>query len=268
MNRFSKGILLICTLLGSTQTIADVVDNEIIILIDSSGSLYDPDYARWNAILDVAEYIVTETGSGNAHGVGIFSGCSAAFTTFACANNSNRLGMDYGLHDGAIDPFTDNPIQGDQSAGAVASYLSGLGPSDFLGGFSWYDEALAMALHSFQNSSNTVTGSRYLFFLTDGQDATLGHSPADENGYRSDALIDLLALDVDINAVEFGPDADYGFLRALTGDTDNVFSGTDFASLDLSEIVTTPVVATPAPLPVSLLALGLLGAWLRRALVR
>ena len=168
--------------------------------------------------------------------------------------------MRWGLHDGAVDPFTGTVIAGDQNAGAVSSYVAGLGNSDFLHGHSWHDEAFFMALQSFNESTNTVLGGRYVFFLSDGLGSTSGHFPATADGCQSTTLQALKAMGVDINAITVGDRADVDFLTAITGDPNNLFDADDF--IDFSSIVTPPT-STPAPFSVALLALGVIGLLLQ-----
>lgn len=259
MKHLRSALFVFSVLLGSGHATAGVVDNEIIILLDSSGSVFDTGYARWNSMLDLAESIVTETESGNAHGVGIFSGCRATFTLQNCAD-AGFLSMNYGLHDGAIDPFTGNPITGDQSPGEVSGYLAGLDSSDFLDGFSWIDEALNMVLQSFISSTNTVLGERHIFFLTDGGPPTSSHSPVGA-GFESDTLLGLRSLDVNIHAIEFGPDPVLDYLNALTGNPDNVYSAESFTG---TTGIVNPVTPVPGPLTLLVLVIGLGGLISRR----
>lgn len=260
MKLIRSTLFVFSVLLGSGHAIAGVVDNEVIILLDSSGSVIDTGYGRWNAMLELAEDIVTETGSGNAHGVGIFSGCRAIFSLQDCAD-TGFLSMNYGLHDGAIDPFTGDPITGDQTPGAVSGYLASLDSTDFLGGFSWVDEALTMALQSFVSSSNTVLGERHLFFLTDGRPPTSGHSPVDGFGFESDTLQGLRSLGVNIHAIEFSADPDVDYLNALTNDPNNVYAAESFTG---AGGIVTSVTPVPGPMTLIVLVMGLVGLFGRQ----
>ena len=252
--------LLLLVLPLSLKSWAGTVDNEIIILMDGSGSVYDSDYARWLGMISLANQIVSDTETGNAHAIGIASGCSASYNATTCADQG-RLNMHWGLHDGAVDPLTGNPIPGSQGPGDVGTFVSGLGTADFPGGYSWHDEALGMALDSFAGSSNTVTNSRHLFFLTDGQGPTSGHEPLTVDpgtgavDYQSAALVALRDLGVQITAVIFeGPaTVEYDYLLGLVDSPDHLFSSSDFD--DVSSIVT-PAVGTPAPASLLLMLLG------------
>lgn len=263
MKKVGKSLALWLSLVWSTHASAGVVENEIIILLDSSGSLFDTGFSTWNAMLDYAENLVQTTEAGNAHDVGIVAGCNSSTTLTECADpdrqsrNEGFLNMHHGLHDDAIDPYSGRVIPGDQAAGAVTTFVMDLDESDFTFGFSWHDEALAMALISFEASSNTVNGSREVFFLTDGQGATLGHSPVGENGAISDTLQSLRDADIRLNVVNFGSSPDLNYLTALTGSLNNVTNG--FGTLHVDRLVN-----VPAPATIALFALGLLALMIRR----
>ena len=83
---------------------------DLVILVDSSGSLYDDEYNKWNAELSMARSLAASHPLGDTHtkvALINFSGCSRSFD-FATCMESGRIVTEFGL---ISDPATiDNSI--------------------------------------------------------------------------------------------------------------------------------------------------------------
>lgn len=262
----ARALRYICvSFLFSQFALAGPIQNEVILLLDGSGSIYDSGFVTWNAMLDTANLIVSQTESSNtAHGVGIVSG-GRSIHTVANAAAAGKMNMHWGLHDGAIDPFTGATIDGTQSSGDVTGFLDGLDDSDWPSGFSWHEASFEMALQSFLGSSNTGDTNKFIFFLTDGTSPTAGHELIGP-GYESSTYQDLLALGVNIVSILFdnGTVQDTDYFEALVTDPNYLISASDL-SFDASTIVPSDV---PEPGSLIIMTLGMLGIALRRRQVR
>jgi hypothetical protein len=161
------------------------VQNEIIFLMDMSGSMLAPgthpqgQYAYWQQEIDFVQSFIDQTwraDGSNAYGIAHFSGGSSS-QSLSFVAGQGRMNLVYGLQDPDTDPYTGNAMAGAQDKASLDAFVGGMGPADFEGGFSWMDEAFGLAYQTFQNSSNGNV-NRYIFLLTDGNSATSGHEVA------------------------------------------------------------------------------------------
>lgn len=225
------------------------VTDEVIFLLDSSGSISNPapgggiDLSNWTAQIAFAqslyESLYRDDGS-ISFGLINFSGCSVNFTHPICADplsgSNYRLRVEHDLTDG-------------QSESDLDGLFAGLDESDFIRGHSWINDALTLARNMFSNSPNTGDDpTRTIVLLTDGS-PTDNHEPWNvSQNFVSDTAQDLLALGVVLNlvAVDVDPATDPNFF----GFTPNVAVLGDFSTHSALQLPSAAQTAT-APAPAS-----------------
>merc|ERR1712228_445273 len=137
---------------------------DLIFILDSSGSVAvdDDDLSNWQAEIDfVAAAIDRSFVSETRVGLINFSGCGPK-VTFAECQKQNKLKKELSL----------------TSTEEALAHLDLMGSDDFNFGFTWTDEALAMALAEFEANSSP-DHSKWKFLLTDGEPypPNQGHEP-------------------------------------------------------------------------------------------
>ncbi len=237
------------------------VQNEILFLMDSSGSMFDTGYAKWQSSIDWVRNFVDQThraDGSNAYGIINFSGGSASQSVAQVAA-ANRMNLVYGTGTPSTDFYTGNPVPGAQDKASLDAFIGGMGPADFRGGFTWTDEALTLAYNTFQTSPNIST-NRFIFLLTDGS-ITSGHYPVIASGgatiFESDTLQAIRSDDISLSVVTFDPLITdlQDYLAPLVSAPGLLLSVNDL--VDFNEILPpAAVTAMPAPVTVAFLALG------------
>merc|ERR1712083_263535 len=137
---------------------------DLIFILDSSGSVAvdDDDFSNWQAEIDfVAAAIDRSFVSETRVGLINFSGCGPK-VTFAECQKQNKLKNELSL----------------TSTEEALEHLDSMGSDDFNAGFTWTDEALAMALTEFEANSSP-DHSKLIVLLTDGEPypPNQGHEP-------------------------------------------------------------------------------------------
>lgn len=139
--------------MSSAPVGAGPVQNEILFLMDMSGSMLAPSthpdgiYAYWQQEIDFVQNFVDQTyraDGSNAYGIAHYSGSSAGNTVNSAAA-AGRMNLVYGPNDPDTDPFTGNSVSGAQDKASLDAFIGGMGPADFEGGFSWTSVALGLA---------------------------------------------------------------------------------------------------------------------------
>merc|ERR1712083_822710 len=139
---------------------------DLIFILDSSGSVAvdDDDLSNWQAEIDfVATALRNLSPSPSETRIGLinFSGCGPK-VTFAECQKQNKLKKELSL----------------TSIEDALAHLDSMGSDDFNAGFTWTDEALAMALAEFEANSSP-DHNKWIFLLTDGEPypPNQGHEP-------------------------------------------------------------------------------------------
>eukprot|EP01084_Bolivina_argentea_P221715 375470_1 len=162
---------------------------DLIMLLDSSGSVYDDGYENWQYQLDFAKSLVNNSLPIDTRlSVINYSGCTV-LTSFEDCVAQNKLTKMWGLSDyGSNNLFT------------YYNLLGNIGPSDFNGGYAWHEQAFSIAKTEFE-TNNTTKRNRVILFMVDGPPtpANNGHELCDKNtGYISPTLASLQELHVKI----------------------------------------------------------------------
>ena len=257
--------------MSSAPVAAGPVQNEILFLMDMSGSLRAPsthpdgNFAYWQQEINFVQSFVDQTyraDGGNAYGIVHYSGSSSANTVSQSAA-AGRMNLVYGLNDPDTDPYTGSSVSGAQDKASLDAFIGGMGPADFEGGFSWTSVALGLAQAVFDASSNGDT-NKYLFILTDALPATVGYEAADEFGYVSPELQALRAADVTIAVAGFNlSSSSFPFLDLVPSAPELVFDGADPQN-DFTDFLPQVDVALPAPPAAAFLLLGVAALAVRR----
>merc|ERR1712025_477532 len=155
----------------------------------------------------------------------VFSGCGANKNFTQCADAG----------------YFEQKFALDDVSGAIAA----MGSADFTGGYTWTDEALAMALSEFEANS-AADRRKAIVLVTDGEPfpSNAGHKPCKAStGYVSNTTMALRAMDVSIIAVsiDVAQSAMDEFFSCVLED---FISAQDFAALsalsqDIQELLCT-----------------------------
>jgi len=193
--------MLVLTLFLASVAFVSAIDNttdclssaalDLIFILDSSGSVYDDNYENWQNELDFASAIVgSALPSDTRVSTILFSGCGQN-KDFRQCKSDGKFQKKWSL-----DTFGND-------VSAVYDALTALGPDDFLGGYTWTDEAMFMALQEF-TANSTADRSKMIVLVTDGEPfpAEQGHEPCvASTGYVSTTLSALRQLGVYIVGV-------------------------------------------------------------------
>eukprot|EP01083_Nonionella_stella_P031169 85329_1 len=224
------------------DTIHDV---DLIIILDSSGSVRDPNnpdgqFGNWYAELDFAKYIVnnsTNTSLPPNHSrVGLinFSGCQSSVSYEDCIDNMGKIRKEWGLNTFG----TPNDLE------SVYNRIDAMDANDLVGGQTWTNEALHIALTEFQYNSS-ATASKTILLLTDGQPypTGMGHEPCImSTAYASNTSQAL--KDLEVRTIVIGMAVDLALLseyfHCVVQDTNDLIAmpGFDFDALLRTEDIT------------------------------
>ena len=264
---------LAAVFVSSAPIQAAPVQNEILFLMDSSGSMFDTNYLYWQSSIDWVQNFVDQThraDGSNAYGIINFSGGTASQTVQNAADN-NRLNLVYGLSDPSIDYHTGNSVPGAQDKASLDAFIGGMGSADFRGGHTWTDAALNLAHNTFLMSPNPNT-NKFIFLLTDGhitpgQEPVIADPGTGQATFESDTYQDLQAAGVTFSAVtvqtpQFSQSLLDQYLLPFASAPENLFSvtGTD----DFSNFLPSSSVAMPAPAAAVFIGFGAIFVGLRR----
>lgn len=163
---------------------------DMIIILDSSGSVADKDYLNWQSEIDFAAAAVDaipDDGSLAFDGFRValinFSGCGPKVSFEECDN----LKKEWGLTDYS-------------SKEEILARIQSMGPDDFNYGWSWTDEALQVALSEFEADSSP-DHRKIIVMLTAGepQPANQGHEPCKAStNYVSETVAALREMKVNM----------------------------------------------------------------------
>merc|ERR1712154_157007 len=166
---------------------------DLILMLDSSGSVADKDFSNWQAEIDYAASLVDSefVTPGSRVALINYSGCGSKLTFDEC-QEKNKLKKEWGLTEYSTKE-------------EILARLDSMGPDDFNYGWTWTNEALSIALAEFEATlSGGADHERYIIMLTAGEPSQ-GHeacnSYTDDVGnvfYMSDTVSDLKALGVNI----------------------------------------------------------------------
>merc|ERR1719245_1610138 len=205
---------------------------DIVLLLDASGSVYDAGYENWQSELDLARLIVERALPLDSRvSLTVFSGCVKNKNFTQCADAG------YFEQKFALDEYSE--------LADVSGAIAAMGSADFTGGYTWTDEALAMALSEFEANS-AAARRKAIVLVTDGEPypSNAGHSPCQApTGYVSDTTMALRAMNVSMIAVGIDlaqSTIDDSFSCAV----DEFLSAQDFAALsalswDIRELLCT-----------------------------
>jgi len=165
---------------------------DIIIMLDSSGSVADEDFSNWQAEIDYAaatidawvdsEFVIP----GSSIGLINYSGCGPK-TTFEECQKQNKLKLEWGLA---------------ATKEEMLARLDSMGPADFNYGYTWNDEALSIALAEFEASSTgSIVHERWIILLAAG-DPSRGYEACKTSAdYISETVVALKELGVNFYTV-------------------------------------------------------------------
>eukprot|EP01083_Nonionella_stella_P312427 1117363_1 len=217
---------------------------DLMIIMDSSGSVYnretgeDP-FKYWNNELDFVKTIVNKSLPGDSRvGAINFSGCGSSYDKTTCRYTAGQLVRLWGL--------LDFGMPNDQEA--LYNRFDQIDSNDFIGGKTWTDEALGIALAEFKANS-TAGRKRMILLLTDGEPYprtdTYDHDPCYRKWnndtkqfyllHESDNLLALRELDVTILTVGIGLSSQFihQFFECLVTDfNEHFWEASDFSALD------------------------------------
>jgi len=220
-----------------SRCIATDTPLDIIFMIDSSGSVYDDEYKNWQYELDLVYDIVDNVIPSNSRVALInFSGCGSGFTFEQCQEQGRFQQM-----------FHLSTYGSPNDLDAVLSSIDAIGSDDFLGGYTWTEEALSLALSEFTINS-TADADKMIVLITDGEPYPLneGHNPCQSStGYLSPTVQSLRDLGVAIVTVgiDIAEDVKEEYFDCISG-TDFYFEG----SFDSSAANGSPsLLPTPSP---------------------
>ena len=196
---------------------------EIIFIIDSSGSVADPEFDNWGLELGAVKEIVNRSLPVNRSRVGLinFSGCGSGtqWNLETCRDNG-LLKKEFGLNSFGT-PFND--------LNAVYNRVDQMDETDFNGGYTWTEEALYIALTEFKyNSTNITNTQKYIILMTDGEPYPYdeGHEPCKAStGYVSTTTQELRDLNVTILAagIDVSQSTIDDFFTCIVNDFNNEF---------------------------------------------
>ena len=266
MKKSLMAALAACVISG-TPVAAAPVQNEIMFMMDSSGGLYDPAYANWNAQIGWVQNFIDQTNradGSNAYGIMTFSGLHPINFNYQQNINGGGVKVLHSLWAGATNPHPDGPLNpsSTQNPADLNDYTSGITDGDFLRAYTRTDDALTYVLNQFQTFSIGDT-NKFIFILTDGG-ITPGFEPATATtvsptlqAIRNDGIT-VGAVAVDISANNLGE-----FFEYVPSSPDLVFAVDGFN--DFSDFLPeAQVVAMPAPPVLAFLAIGLAVIAVRR----
>merc|ERR1712228_707255 len=160
---------------------------DVIIMLNSSGSVADADFSNWQAEIDYAASMVDAWVDSGVITVDVrvalinYSGCHPKYTFEEC-QKKNKLKLEWGLT---------------ATKEEMLARLDSMGPDDFQWGYSWTDEALSVALAEFEASSG-ADHEKWIVLLTNGE-PTYGHEACrTTDGFMSETVVALKALGVEI----------------------------------------------------------------------
>jgi len=203
---------------------------DLIFILDSSGSVAadDDDFSNWQAEIDFAaetirsflldDYIHDEIGLESRIGLINFSGCGPSYTFEVC-EKLNKLKKELSL----------------TSTEEALAHLDSMGVGDFNAGFTWTDEALAMALAEFEANSSP-DHSKLIVLLTDGEPYPLneGHEPCKSSmNFQSETVAALYEMGASI--ITFGIRMKEDTMHEYFGCTDEFYPVDDFDFLNLAD---------------------------------
>merc|ERR1712083_802310 len=148
-----------------TEQVSSDSPIDLILMLDSSGSVADKDYSNWQAEIDYAASTVADFMTpGSRVALINYSGCGPKATLEDC-QKQNMLNLEWGLTD-----FSTKE--------EVLARIASMGPDDFSFGFTWTDEALSIALAEFEDHSSKDR-KKMIVLLTDGEPypPNAGHEP-------------------------------------------------------------------------------------------
>ena len=226
------------------------VTTEIVIVLDSSGSVYDSLYANWTAELDFARDLIDDhyrPDGSVAFGLINYSGDGQA--DYQGDIDAGRLKTEFGLLD-----YT--------SKADYLNYVGSMGESDFFRGFSHLDHALQMAANLFDASGRTGV-DRYIVLFCDNGPYPMPNDPpyqsADSMGYVSDTLLGLRAGGVGISIISMTTDSDTfdDYILPVAESSQYAINLTSYAeALDYETQADSLLLPIPEPATMSLMALG------------
>eukprot|EP01083_Nonionella_stella_P023078 63800_1 len=190
-----------------TRCDASFTQLDLIIILDSSGSVLNRNQGEdpmrhWYTEINFAKAIVNKSLPTDSRvGAINFSGCESMYNNITCRYDEGQLVRLWGL----LDHGTPNDLQ------AVLNRTEQIDEDDFLGGKTWTNEALGIALEEFKANS-TEGRQRMILMLTDGHDidprAEHDHDPCyrEWNGviHTSATLLALRELNVTIITIAIG----------------------------------------------------------------
>jgi len=160
---------------------------DLILMLDSSGSVADKDFSNWQAEIDYATSLIDSqfVTPGSRVALINYSGCGGKLTFEEC-QEQNKLKKEWGLTEYS-------------TKDEVLDRLDSMGRNDFNYGFTWTDEALSIALAEFQATlSGGEDHERYIIMLTAGEPSQGHESCRASTDYMSETVVDLKALGVNI----------------------------------------------------------------------
>merc|ERR1712228_561537 len=190
---------------------------DLIFILDSSGSVAtdDEDFSNWQAEIDFAADTIRHSLGHIESRIGLinFSGCGASYDFDRC-KAANKLKKELSL----------------TSREEALAHLDSMGVDDSNWGYTWTDEALALALTEFEANSSP-DHSKLIVLLTDGEPYPLnqGHEPCESSvNFQSQTVAALHEMGA--NIVTFAINMNEDFMQEYFGCTDLFYpvDGFDF----------------------------------------
>eukprot|EP01084_Bolivina_argentea_P110044 196560_1 len=214
---------------------------DIMFIVDSSGSVYDPQYNNWQAELDLVASIVQELPGQSRAGLINFSGCGTSYTLEQCiAADKLKLMIE-------LDEF--EPSFNGAHLG-LYDKITSIGPEDFNMGWTWTNQALTIALDEFKSKSKPresiqpdhIIPNRVIVLITDGkpqpiypgQPDKLDIIPCDATGYVSETvrkLKDELRVSIITVGININAETKEEFFGCMSDNVDKYFLEADFHTL-------------------------------------
>lgn len=259
----------------ATPVAAAPVQNEVMFMLDSSGGLYDPAFANWNAQIGWVQNFINQThraDGSNAYGIMTFGGLNPNVYNTELNINNGGVKVLHGLWSGVTNPHPLGPAvpSSEQAPADLSDYTSGITNDDFLAraprpytaGYTRTTEALQFVYDQFLQFSDSTT-NKYIFMLTDGGFTTgfLPAVPGDTSasgGFVSPVLqnLDAAGFNIAAVAVEGVSGVQQENLLAMISDHDLLYSVDGFGD-DFSDFLpAAEVVAMPGPPVLAFLAVG------------
>jgi len=154
---------------------------DLIIMLDSSGSVADEDFLNWQAEIDYAASLIDSefVTPGSRVALINYSGCGPKVTFEEC-QKKNKLKLEWGL----LEYSTKEE---------VLARLDLMGPGDFNYGYTWTDEALSIAFSelNYAPSHTGILHEKWIVLLTAGE-PSIGHEACKAStDYESQTVDDL-----------------------------------------------------------------------------